>query len=150
MKRHIQLSEGLQLNQLTKDEWTCVAHVNAEEVASLSLELSMLGLGTTRQLTLTSPGAVTFVLSCDQALAWPRAEVEGKRVLIQLNQRSLETLLSYLLVYYRDGQATVDHLDLEMDYQGPLGKSATFILKAADFAPSLSPEEAAQQIFKDR
>lgn len=72
----------------------------------------------------------------------------GHRLELALSQNVLGHWLVFFLIYHRDGQAEVSHLDLETVWT--TGAPCDFVLEVATFAPPLSLEDARRRgLFDD-
>lgn len=78
-----------------------------------------------------------------------QASIADKSVCLQLASNQIEVLLVFLLKYYRDGVAEVDHLDLEGVLQDHKSCGFMFTIKVPDSTPPVSRIEAIR-ILKDR
>lgn len=61
---------------------------------------------------------------------------------IFLVRRTLETVLSYLLDYERDGYASVNHMDIELIHTAHPDDNVYLTIKAFDSTPPMSAEDA--------
>jgi hypothetical protein len=85
----------------------------------------------------TSPKRVEVILGTDCEY---RLSSEHDRIVIVLSRRDLEYVLRFLLEYYRDGAAAVDHVDL----QTPDGDYVTILVQ--EFIPPMSSAEARRRL----
>ncbi len=65
---------------------------------------------------------------------------------VDLPATALKYLLYFVLRYYRDGVAEVDHVDLETVGLDTRQVSGYMVVKVDDFAAAVSPEEAARRL----
>lgn len=67
-----------------------------------------------------------------------------RRIELALSQTELANWLGFFLIYHRDGQAPVDHLDLETHWEN--GAACDFMLEVGKSAPPISSEEARRRL----
>jgi len=59
-----------------------------------------------------------------------------------LSQHSIGAISAFLLEYYRDAFAPVDHIDIEMSHIGQQSDDVTLIIRASNFVEPMPGEEA--------
>ena len=118
-----------------------VVQVDRLSVGAFALEVSLLLRSMSDELLFPCEGDVVIVSLCkDQGLS---TMAQGaSQFEVRLLPRDLEFMESYLLKYYRDGRAEVDHIDIDLyaPYSGV--EVGTLILRAGDSAPGMTAEEA--------
>jgi hypothetical protein len=72
-----------------------------------------------------------------------KADTRAKPIKFSLSRNDLAALMAFLLKYYRDSIAEVDHMDFETTFDSGFGY-LTF--RVEEFAPSLSNDEALKRL----
>jgi hypothetical protein len=78
----------------------------------------------------------------------PSLAIADGVVVIALAERELRFLLSFLLVYHRDGAADVDHIDIELPSE--LDDDAAVNVTVDRVKPAGTPEELRRLLFEDQ
>lgn len=110
-------------------------HVASSEVPAVALELALLYCRLSDQLAIGGSGETKVFVDHASDTA---ARFDADTHVATLTTADMEYLLSFLLSYYRDGVASVDHVDIS------LGGSpeTTLVLRADEVRPPMPGDEA--------
>jgi hypothetical protein len=117
-----------------------VLAVGWDDLVPLILNLDLLRAQLTSCLRITSPRRQVEI-----SLGPPPVSRFEDPEVLEFSERDLDFVLSYLLVYYRDGAADVDHIDITLEHPGGSGE-LDFTIKVEASKPPLSPAEAKRAI----
>ncbi|MGL4460997.1 MAG: hypothetical protein ACRDD1_19610 [Planctomycetia bacterium] len=140
MRRHLQLRQAISTIRFDSRSWAIELPVASSEVQVLVCEISLLLFARTKQLA--------FLFGKKQGLSLALSEggstVSGSEdnALVALSRNALESVLCYLLAWYRDGVAEVTHVDIEVVGSESAGVDCTLVIKADQFQPFLPGDEA--------
>ena len=113
-----------------------------EALSDWCLSLSLLKEGLVGSVMLTqADGRSTLKFRVSPNIGGKMNIILGQPNEIELTSNALGYLLHFFLQYYRDGVATVDHIDLEGIDPTNHNREIDVVLKVTDYQPPLSPEE---------
>ena len=145
MNRRLELRQSLEICRFDATNWAVELKVRSLEVTSLICELTLLIFGRSHQLTLSFAGSDTIVLGVTAEKS--SVEVCGiRRLLVSMNRNDLEFIMCYLITWYRDGFAEVDHIDLELSGTEDCGSDCTLVVKAESWQHIMTGEEAERML----
>lgn len=139
MVRRQKLEGGIRLSTFAREQASyqqLEIPVERSDLESLLLNLSLLSYNLIERLVLSS--------SCDSVVIRRASTAKltsgrGRREL-ELSQRELEFVCSFLLVYYRDEAADVDHIDIEVASEEAESTDITFQVDRSK--PPMTADEA--------
>ena len=140
MNRRLELRQSIETCRFDVINWAVELTVGSSEVTSLICELALLIFGKSRQLTLSSASIDTVV-----AVSKEKSSVgvcDASRLLVSMSRNDLEFIVCYLLAWYRDGCAEVDHIDLELSGTEDCGRKCTMVVRAEVSRYPMNGEEA--------
>ena len=144
MNRRLELRQSLETCRFDATNWAAELTVRSSEVTSLICELTLLIFGKSNQLTLSSASSDTVL-----AVSKEKSSVEvrdTRRFLMSMSRNDLEFIVSYLLAWYRDGFAEVDHIDLELSGAVDCGTNCTLVVRAEVSRYPMNGEEAQRML----
>ncbi len=144
MNRRLELRQSLETCRFDATNWAAELTVRSSEVTSLICELTLLIFGKSNQLTLSSASSDTVL-----AVSKEKSSVEvrdTRRFLMSMSRNDLEFIVSYLLAWYRDGFAEVDHIDLELSGAEDCGTNCTLVVRAEVSRYPMNGEEAQRML----
>lgn len=99
-------------------------------------------------IILNEQGSLKIEISKDANLSQSkrgRVNWHSKEWKLVISLTELEMWIQFFLKYYRDSMAEVDHIDLDLSTVQPK-KDFLFLLKATEFTPPVSAEEAKRRL----
>jgi hypothetical protein len=144
MNRRLELRQSLETCRFDATNWAAELTVRSSEVTSLICELTLLIFGKSNQLTLSSASSDTVL-----AVSKENSSVEvrdTRRFLVSMSRNDLEFIVSYLLAWYRDGFAEVNHIDLELIGAEDCGRNCTLVVRAEASRYPMNGEEAQRML----
>ena len=141
MRRHLQLRQSFSTRRFDTGAWAIELPIAASEVVPLVCEITLLLYGRSDQLSLLFDRGRKLVVSVCEG----KSVVEGSDnspSSLSLNRSDAEFLLCFLLTWYRDGVAEVNHIDVELVASQSAGKDCTLVVKAETSQPPLPGDEA--------
>jgi hypothetical protein len=144
MNRRLELRQSLETCRFDATNWAAELTVRSSEVTSLICELTLLIFGKSNQLTLSSASSDTVL-----AVSKENSSVEvrdTRRFLVSMSRNDLEFIVSYLLAWYRDGFAEVNHIDLELSGAEDCGRNCTLVVRAEASRYPMNGEEAQRML----
>lgn len=114
--------------------------ISREDLHPVIAHMATLQSGLCKQVHLISGGTSVSISSGDRPTAWSRPE----GLAITLPEAEMGAVMSFLLVYSRDGAADVDHIDIEAEADSSDFFEVTFKVDRAK--SPLSAEEATRLI----
>ena len=144
MNRRLELRQSLETCRFDAINWAVELTVRSSEVTSLICELTLLIFGKSNQLTLSSASSDTVL-----AVSKEKSSVEvcdTRRFLVSMSRNDLEFIVCYLLAWYRDGFAEVDHIDLELSGTEDCGRNCTLVVRAEASRYPMDGEEAQRML----
>jgi hypothetical protein len=105
---------------------------------------ALLIFGKSNQLTLSSASSDTVLAVSKE---YSSVEVrDTRRFLVSMSRNDLEFIVSYLLAWYRDGFAEVNHIDLELSGAEDCGRNCTLVVRAEASRYPMNGEEAQRML----
>jgi hypothetical protein len=104
----------------------------------------LLIFGKSNQLTLSSASSDAVL-----AVSKEKSSVEvhdNRRFLMSMSRNDLDFIVCYLLAWYRDGFAEVDHIDLELIGTEDRGRNCTLVVRAEASRYPMNGEEAQRML----
>lgn len=144
MNRRLELRQSLETCRFDATNWAAELTVRSSEVTSLICELTLLIFGKSNQLTLSSASSDTVLAVSKE---YSSVEVrDTRRFLVSMSRNDLEFIVSYLLAWYRDGFAEVNHIDLELSGAEDCGRNCTLVVRAEASRYPMNGEEAQRML----
>lgn len=141
MKRHLQLRYTFNVQRYSTDAWSIGLPIATLEVAPLCCELSLLLLEKVEAISLLFTNGSKLVISITTENSRV-TNFETKTISIALCRRDLEMVLCFLLIWYRDSVAEVNHLDIDLVSTTSFGPDCTLIVEAEESRLPLTADEA--------
>lgn len=134
MKKFIEIKGTVQEFHYNPTSWSLNVEVTPEDTMGFYKNLQAILFEEASSLTI-KPTQVGQAIRVHKALdEKTRIECLQNKYRIHLSKSDLESIASYLSTYFKGESNFQGHLDIEMDYTGPLGPDATMI-----FAISKNP-----------
>ncbi len=142
MTRTLRAPHALTVEQFKDDTWGASFKIDSRLLAPVLLELALIRESLADRLICLGENGVKVSLHLTRDNEFSSGHYEKSTADIMLSQRDLEFLSSFLLKYYRDRVAEVDHIDIDI-YRPDSGvEEGVFIIQAADSNPGMSGDEA--------
>ena len=141
MRRHVQLRQSIETFRFDPRSWAIELPIVGSEVPLLICETTLLLFGRATQLTLLFPDQKKVLLTVSNERSIVEGTVEQPTT-IKLSRNDLEFVLAYLITWYRDGAAAVNHIDIDLMGTEAIGTDCTLVVKADQSQPPLTGEEA--------
>ena len=143
MKRYLKIKGETRYNQYDSESWSLDIEIQLEDLVSVLLELQLLEFGHTESCTLNSKdNTITVAFSHVKEKNQSIIERNGPRFQVGLTKNDIEFISSYLLQYYRDSLAPVDHVDIEVEGLNELARNGTLVIKTSNAIEPMSGDEA--------
>lgn len=113
--------------------------VEATALQSLIVELLLILRGLADVLRLATDGVEFLIRQSPRDFG--EGSISGQHVDVAMSARQLDAVIEFLLVYFRDGMASVPHLDVEVDATDRAG-AITFVVEAMLAVPPISGDDA--------
>ena len=141
MKRFINLKGLILVESFDSNSWSLVIEVTPQDIMPLFMDIQLLEFEQVDSLTI-SPVEVGNSVMLRLAENGDKSTIDQSngKYQVQLTHRDIGTISSYLLKYYRDSYAPVDHLDIEISYKIKPDNDVTLMIKASNVAEPLSEE----------
>jgi hypothetical protein len=134
MIRHLELSTSIRHHSFGAGTYATTVIIGRAALDQILVELFLLREGLIDRLVITHKGTKLSVSSADTSKFGTYLQMAGGPT-VSLTSVELEFISSFLLKYYRDGVAEVDHIDVDLG-------SGTLIVKAEDSKAPMSGVEA--------
>ena len=141
MRRHLQLRNSFETQRFDERSWAVELAIVNSEVSSIICELTLLLYGRSDQLSLLFESKKKIVVSVAQSESAIIGS-DDRFSSLSLNRNDAEFLLCFLLTWYRDGVAEVNHIDIELIGSQSDGKDCTLVVKAENSQAPLPGDEA--------
>lgn len=140
MKRHLQLRQSFIADRYDQRSWAIRVPIETAEVPSLCCELVLLLYGKADRLVLKGVHSQKLALTCggDQSSATGQNPLS---IPVNLSRRDLEFLLGFLVTWYRDGMAEVNHVDIQLQGDDVAGEDCMLVVEALSSQPPLTANE---------
>lgn len=117
--------------------------LNEIDLPGWCLALCLLKEALTEKIALTGRKKLTITqASAKQLSGRAILNITSEPMELAISPTELDYWLSFFLKYYRDGQAEVDHLDVEAELLPQRKETAYVILRVRDARPAVPSEEA--------
>lgn len=147
MRRHIQLRHAFETCRFDARSWAIELPLVGSEVANLICEITLLLFGRSNQLSLLFAEEKKLLLTVSNGNSTVGGS-DSSPSSVSLSRNDLEFVLCYLLTWYRDGTAEVNHIDVELEGIESVGPDCTLVVKAEQSQPPL-PGKEAERILRD-
>lgn len=143
MKRYINISGSISIKRFTKESWSLCMEVKQNDIVPLFMEIQLLDFNKTDYVTIKSDKSKEcIVLSISDDDNESIIDYNGLKYSVKITRNEMGAIAAFILQYFRDLYAPVDHLDIETKHNGNLGSDSTFVIIADEFAQPISGEEA--------
>ncbi|MDO3413389.1 hypothetical protein QWJ34_26810 [Saccharibacillus sp. CPCC 101409] len=143
MKRFIELKNEFVIRNYNEKLWGIELTICHEEVLDFFMELQMISFQKSDLLTLkTYHSPRSLQIQLQQAETQSQVESKAENLKLKITERDMGVIYSFLLLYYRDAVAPVDHIDIELSDENDPEKEVYLIIKAEDFSEPISEKEA--------
>lgn len=143
MKRHLRLRQLFETKRFNKDSWAIILPVSSGDVVALICEISLLLFDRSEQVSLLFESGQKLIVSKtdgDSRVSGSDADAGP----LCMSRRDLESLFCFLLTWYRDGIAEVNHIDIELRADASVGQDCTIVIQSEVSQPPLPGNEAAR------
>lgn len=147
MKRHLQLRHPFVTQRFDANSWAIRVQIESTAVAPLCCELMMLLFEKAEKLSLLFGHNHKLILAVTSEMSHATGDNE-KAIPINLSRIDFEFLLGFLLSWYRDGIAEVNHVDIELRSDNASGNDCTLVIEAEISRPPM-PSEEVERILKN-
>ena len=145
MRRHIQLRQSFETCRFDTRSWAIELPIIGSDVAILICEITLLLFGRAKQLSLLFVDEKKLLLTVSNGSSIVDGSNSGPSSL-SLSRNDLEFVLCYLLTWYRDGTAEVNHIDVELIGSESIGPDCTLIVKAEQSQPPMPGAEVERML----
>ena len=151
MKRFIEIEGDIVFDRVNQETWELMLNVTSKDLTLLLMEMQLLEYNRSQILTIKSkksPLAVTLKISADNGESV--INLVNNKFKIDLLRRDLRAITAFLLEYYRDTYAPVDHMHIDVAKCSNPGSDGTLTIIAEDSAEPMSGEEARKLLGLDK
>jgi hypothetical protein len=145
MNRILRLSTPALVNKYDFTSSSIALAVKEDEYQPMLCEMLLLAWSRASTLSLECSDGVCIRITCSGEIAGINSRGISKYD-ISLRSEDLEYASSYLLTWYRDGCAEVQHIDI--DLRASDGSECMLIITAEKYANPMSAEEAIKEMRK--
>lgn len=143
MKRFISISGSISFKRYTNESWSLCIEVIQNDIVPLFMEIQLLDFNKVDVVTIKSARTKECIdLSISEKDNESIIDYNESKYMVKISRSEMGAIAAFILQYYRDSYASVDHLDIETKHNGNLGDDATFVIVANEFAQPMSGEEA--------
>ncbi len=149
LNRFIKIHGNIEFERYDSNNWEIMIRINRKDLVLVLMELYLLEYKHSQILTVKSyKSSLTLSICVFGDLEEIYVNSINNKYEIRLTQNGLQYIISFLLKYYRDSYAPVDHTHLSISNKSPLGRSGDLTIIAEDSAKPMSGEEA-KRILED-
>lgn len=141
MRRINAISGDISFQRYNKESWSIEIEITPDDVVPLFMEISLIQYDLTNFVTIQSRKSSKYVVlsaADDQS----HVQCRDDRFHVALSSNDMGLLSAYVLQFHRDHYAPVEHIDIELEHSGSLGKDAVLVIRATHFAKPMSANEA--------
>lgn len=147
MKRRLTLNGLLHFKRYDEDSWSVILEISYEELTLFFMEFQMLEYRHSEKLTISSHKSLDSIeFSVSSNNESDIIQENPSKYQINISQRAIGVVSSFIIQYYRDYLAPVEHVDIELAHKGSLGSDSTLVLKANESAEPMSEIEARKRL----
>ncbi len=148
MNHEIPSSLPISFQEFSEGTWALTVVCRHNELSPLILGLNLLSGSYVEGVTYYSTSTSAKIkISIDNDEQSAVEQLDQNLFHLRLIHCDLEFWLDFLLRYYRDYQASVSHIDIELGSRTIQGGSGTLMIKATEFAEPMTSEEARKELF---
>lgn len=146
MIRNLILKKKFDINRYNEQSWSLNIEITKKDLIPLFLELQLLYFSKINILEIRQNSYIKSLLIKKGTEFRSVIDLKEECVYLSFSENDLEIIFSYLLEYYLQGVATVNHIDIEINSISNLGKDCTLIIVANDFLEPMNAEEARKSL----
>lgn len=139
--RSIAISGNISFKRYNEESWSLEIEIRPDDVVPLLMEIALIEYDLANLVTIQSKKSSKYVV-LSAADNQSQVQYRNGRFHVALSSNDMGLLAAYILQYYRDHCASVDHIDIELEHDGCLGKDAVLVIRATYFAKTMSANEA--------
>jgi len=138
---------NIEFKRFSQRSWSLVIQLSHGDTADYFMAMQTLLYNLKDDVYLYSVNSpIKLTIGCAGIKSSGVEDVSGKEYRLILGRNEIDFACSFLLNYYVEYQAPVDHIDIDiLDYCG-LGGDGTLVLKASDFVMPMTSEEARMRL----
>lgn len=137
----------IEFERYSNESWALVVSFSYGDLANLIISLQILfyDLGDAF-VCYTKDGSLSVTVLLTEANVSNIEKISEKKFKVALSRNDAEVWTAFMLKYFRENQASVDHIDIEVETSSNLGSDGTLLLKALEYASPLTAEEAKKRL----
>lgn len=112
------------------------------DLADIIAGLNIIALGTGDRIRFVGGLFLEFQLCSNKSEIFR----ENGGFCVKLRRADLVEIMNYLIEYFRDGSATVDHVDVEVEFCGGPIRECVLVVRSERFAPLISVSEVKKRL----
>lgn len=147
--RSITISGNISFKRYNEESWSLEIEIRPDGVVPLLMEIALIEHDLAHLVTIQSKKSSKYVV-LSTADNPSHVQYRDGRLHVSLSSNDMGLLAAYILQYYRDHCAPVDHIDIEVEHGGSLGKDAVLVIRTAHFAKPMSADEAKKLLGIDK
>ena len=129
MNRGFKLTGSFEIQRYSDRSWSITLPISSVDVTQLCCELSLLLYEEIERLSLLLEDGSKMLLSVSSDMS-KVLELDTDQLSIQMDYRDLCYMHVYLLRWYRDSRAEVDHVDIQLDGTSRFGEDCMFVVSS--------------------
>lgn len=142
MKRYIEINGDIVLNRYNS-EWEFIIEITPKDIVKCFFEIQLLLFKHIESIKLKSLKTNNEVyIENNKADNESKITVVDNSYKVKLTNNDLEVISSYILKYYRDSYAPVNHIHIDLANNNVLGENGSLTVVASVAAEPISGEEA--------
>jgi hypothetical protein len=150
MTRTVKTRRPIRLEKFNDGWQAATIEVDKANLDSILLELSLIREDLVERVVFLGQAGTSISAQLKNDSDWSSGSFTKEKAVLNLCLREVDFTLSFLLKYYRDGVADVDHIDVAIFDRNSDAEIGTLTIHVADARPPISGEEAMRILSKGR
>lgn len=143
-KRFIEIKGGIYFKTYNSNDWELTLQIKHKDLAAFLLEMLLLEYRHVQELTVQSnASSKKIALTVSENIQVKETHVDKlkDKFKVSLSFNDLQYIASFLLKYYRDTVAPVDHIHIDVDKSIGLESAGTVTISVENSAEPISEDE---------